>query len=374
MTHYASKELIDRAAACMSDFLDSRISDSPIVLLSDLAKSEPLLTNAEREEAILRWLREAKVWLQDSSIGQPGYWVGEEHLEQAAILFRGGHASDPVPEQRPSSALLEAARTLIAWFDDTVPWVHDNINAMRQAIEDEEARGPSEVEQLREQLRQRGAALDSWVHKSESEIEQLRKERDEALARAEQAEASADDKLRKLRGEVSSLRVIAMNTDPTSYTQAQRSQLAGRIAAYSQCISEVDRLLANPPSDVASVDSGDNPTLDAVCAVLGADVDSVEAQSAMLIEQARRVRPLEIAALDAMGWLRARLAESIGSSAVRDSIVECVDRIWSLVSDGAKERWPCHPPGVESPVESVDVVDDCDEHELPKDPPPSPPA
>jgi hypothetical protein len=95
MTHYASKELIDRAAACMSDFLDSRISESPIVLLSDLAKSEPLLTNAEREEAILRWLREAKVWPQDSSIGQPGYWVGEEHLEQAAILFRGGPASEP---------------------------------------------------------------------------------------------------------------------------------------------------------------------------------------------------------------------------------------------------------------------------------------
>jgi hypothetical protein len=347
MTYYASKELIDRASACMSDFLDSRIPESPIVLLSDIAKAEPL------------------------------------------------------KEPRSTGALLEAAKDVRQrWrvsqrldrdYDD------DAIHSLSIAIEAEEQRGPSardrNIDAIYAARDQRDTAM--------KEIEQLRKERDEALeplsvdvggevlvlarheavekirdlaARAEKAEASADDKLRKLRGEVSSLRVIAMNTDPTSYTQAQRSQLAGRIAAYSQCISEVDRLLANPPSDVASVDLGDNPTLDAVCAVLGADVDSVEAQSAMLIEQARRVRPLEIAALDAMGWLRARLAESIGSSAVRESIAECADRIWSLVSDGAKDRWPCHPPGVDSSVEPVDVVDECDEHALPKDPPPSPPA
>jgi hypothetical protein len=278
MTHYASKELIDRAAACMSDFLNSRISDSPIVLLSDLAKSEPLLTNAEREEAILRWLREAKVWLQDSSIGQPGYWVGEEHLEQAAILFRGGHASDPVPEQRPSSALLEAARTLIAWFDDTVPWVHDNINAMRQAIEDEEARGPSEVEQLREESDEAleplsvdvgGDVLVLARHEAVEKIRELAERVEKAEARVADLESvllvardSADAKLRELRGEVGELLETANATNASSFTQAQRSALDGRIAAYSQCVREINRLLADPPSDVSSVDHDNGPLLE----------------------------------------------------------------------------------------------------------------
>ena len=96
---------------------------------------------------------------------------------------------EPKPEPRASSLLLKAAKLAAEWleiFDSTSGGV------LRQAIEAEEARGPSEVEQLREQLRQRGVALDSWVHKSESEIEQLRKERDEALARAEKAEAEVD--------------------------------------------------------------------------------------------------------------------------------------------------------------------------------------
>jgi hypothetical protein len=350
MTYYASKELIDRAAACMSDFLDSRISESPIVLLSELAKAEPLLTNADREEAILRWLREAKVWPQDSSIGCPGYWLGEEHLEQAAILFRGGPASEPVPEvsrcadcgeptpvllahcceqpkpspeQRPSSALLDAARAMASYgppYTSTGRTIDVDVadydawlslrRKLVKAIKDEEARGPSDAEQLRkerdeaikaadghadevEELRAQVAQTDSkiaamelhgnsaqhWHDKAQAYkllLRELRKERDEALeplsvdvggevlvlrrheavekirelaARAEKAEASADAKLRKLRGGVSSLLDIANSTDATSYTQARRSSLDGRIAAYSQCISEVDRLLANPPSE-----------------------------------------------------------------------------------------------------------------------------
>jgi hypothetical protein len=103
---------------------------------------EQLLTNAEREEAILRWLREAKVWPQDSSIGQPGYWLGEEHLEQAAILFRGGPANEP----RPSSALLEAAKATVEGLG--LPehlrygeWLTTTLGKLYLAIKAEEARG-----------------------------------------------------------------------------------------------------------------------------------------------------------------------------------------------------------------------------------------
>jgi hypothetical protein len=157
-TLYASKELIDRAVdltgRTLSDNDDSyRYLGNCSLLVKDLAKAASLPEDQrgpsevetlckQREEAILRWLREAKVWPQDSSIGQPGYWLGEEHLEQAAILFRGGPANEP----RPSSALLEAAKATVEGLG--LPehlrygeWLTTTLGKLYLAIKAEEARG-----------------------------------------------------------------------------------------------------------------------------------------------------------------------------------------------------------------------------------------
>lgn len=62
------------------------------------------------------------------------------------------------------------------------------------------------------------------------------------------ADAGGVAVLRRLREEIAELLRIANETDTAAYTQARRSALDGRIAAYRQCMSETDRLLAEAES------------------------------------------------------------------------------------------------------------------------------
>lgn len=67
--------------------------------------------------------------------------------------------------------------------------------------------------------------------------------------------------LRALREEIKSLLTIANGTDTTAYTQDRRSAIDGRVAAYRQCLSEIDRLLGAPVEIVEDPEPDDGPLL-----------------------------------------------------------------------------------------------------------------
>ena len=149
MKHYASKELIDRAAGYMEWKQKGQFdpyTPSPEYwesIIQDLAKAtpepEPRASSEEYEAKAKRWM---------------GHIISAQYdparfglaVQQGYDMMLG-----PAAEPRASSALLEAARNLV---DDIErgSWDAVDPSPVRAAIEAEEAQGPSEVEKLRREL------------------------------------------------------------------------------------------------------------------------------------------------------------------------------------------------------------------------------
>ena len=272
-----------------------------------------------------------------------------------------------LPEPRASSALLEAAKAVLVELDrlrrgqrpQRVPmFVHaDTHTELRQAIEAEEARGPSEIEQLSQSERQSLVDLRARLDEVVKELSAAKNDRDEWRAMADPAVCRRQFPDGSVPGNAEECAIGWLNLYEGSRKEVEQLRKE-RDEAREQLEQFKERAEKAEASAEAHAD-GDNPTLMAVCETLGADVDSVEAASAMMVERSERLRLLEIAALDAAGWLRARLRSKRSNlnSQVRDAIEGVVERIWSIVGEDAKGRWPCHPPGIESSVEPVEVDD-----------------
>ena len=154
------------------------------------------------------------------------YSVTTSEIDAICDLAR--RAPRPKPEPRPSSALLKAAKDVLVELDilrrgqrpQRVPmFVHaDTHTELRQAIEAEEARGPSE-------------------------IEQLRKERDEAIARAEESEASEKEEMLKFARADQRLADAVMALEFAGVAKVTRYNLAEKIGELSKLAEKADRAI-----------------------------------------------------------------------------------------------------------------------------------
>lgn len=157
-------------------------------------------------------------------------------------------------EARRPSALLQAAKATLAEMRNCNLWFSSE-DPLDEAIQAEEARGPSEIEQLR---KQRDEAL-SLVRRFEDQclkrgklIVDIKKQRDKALAHAKKAEASADGKLRKLRAELQGDFDRHVKIDTADKTQQVRSAIDGRVGALRNAIDKIDTLLPQQMSEPVS--------------------------------------------------------------------------------------------------------------------------
>jgi hypothetical protein len=204
MTNYASKELIERAVGLNKKLISDRgdgyrllrdryrYLEACSLLARDLAKATPLPTDAEHAAAIEEWLKKAKRY---PSSYQTGWFITEALVNAICDLARRAPRPEPKPESRASSALLAAANNVVTLFSpntghrDESTWRETAIGQLQTAIEAEEARGPSE--DIGKTIDDNSDAMHMLA--KNDEIERLRKERDEAIARAERAEAALDD-------------------------------------------------------------------------------------------------------------------------------------------------------------------------------------
>ena len=109
MTSYASKELIERAAAfiewrkrtiaSLSWAAPPELGDN---LVRDLSKATPLPTDDEREAAIEAWLEEA---LSVEGKAEGSYIVTGDAINAICNLALRAPRPEPKPEPRASSAL-----------------------------------------------------------------------------------------------------------------------------------------------------------------------------------------------------------------------------------------------------------------------------
>jgi hypothetical protein len=188
-------------------------------------------TESERDEAVAgaekalarvdAKLRELRAWVAEKA---PDWMAQRAEIDRLLANPPGAEEapdpSEPDPEPRASSALLQAAKYVLASYRLKAPSdLEAGIDNLGAVIEDEAARGPSEVEKLRkerddaikaadghadevEELRAQVAQTDSkiaamelhgnsvqhWYDKAQAYklvVRELRMERDEAIARAE---------------------------------------------------------------------------------------------------------------------------------------------------------------------------------------------
>jgi len=346
VTNYASKDLIDRSVAYMEWILknDRNPTESGFEIIRSLTKATPLpasymhgcvldgvqatqvddvihlkpnkeprasipytpcpytavIPTETQEHPMFRAIMNAIGGWDIRRLPGDGL-AGATGTDVALILNALAEVSELEPEPRASSALLEAARTV--WmtspaFAKTGPEC-DHLSAVNDlyvAVKAEEARGPSEVEEMREEIEEAIQHLNRWkptcdlvdgvtelvgeykdavarADLAEAEIRELRKElalvtaerdeadhgllvlrpeRNEAVARAEKAEADVNtiqetldmrsDRADEVEADLRSLRTLQDEAKRTLRLEAPVSEWVGIVEACSVAVDVIREL------------------------------------------------------------------------------------------------------------------------------------